>query len=273
MSLPPALRHEHPIAMAHRGSMVLWPENTMTAFQGAVDLGYRYLETDIRRSRDGVLMVFHDARLDRTTDGTGVLNLRSRAELQELDAAYRFERNGGFPHRGAGIRIPTLEELVTTYPEAVFSIDMKEGGLEAPLADFIRDHDLWDRVIIGSFSGRRLRRFRSLVERPVAMAAGPGEMARFLFNTRRGRPSRLVSDSMQVPTTYRGVTVIDRKTVTAAHAAFKQIIVWTVNDAEQMRTLLDLGVDGIITDRPDLLKAVMEERGAGGPWHGGTRRE
>ena len=183
-----------------------------------------------------------------------------------------FERDGEYPFRGRGVHIPTLEELVTTYPDAIFSIDMKENRLEQPLAELIERLDLWDRVIVGSFSGARLKRFRRVVTRPVATSAGPAEMARFLANTRAGRPSQLVADSMQVPITYRGIRVVDRKTVAAAHAAFKQLIVWTINDGHEMRALLDLGVDGIITDRPDILRYVMEERGAGGPWHRGERR-
>lgn len=253
--------------------MLLWPENTMTAFEQAVELGYRYLETDIRISKDGVVMVFHDATLDRTTDGDGKVIQRTRAELAELDAGYRFDRDGAHPYRGMGIGIPTLEELVTAYPEAVFSIDMKENGLERPLAEIVERLDLWERVIVGSFSGARIKRFRRLVGRPVATSAGPAEMARFLANTRAGRPSRLVADTMQVPVTYRGIRVVDRTTVAAAHAAFKQLIVWTINDGNEMRALLELGVDGIITDRPDILRYVMEERGAGGPWHRGERRE
>ena len=259
--------------MAHRGSRLLWPENTMTAFQGAVDLGYRYLETDIRASKDGHLMVFHDATLERTTDRTGKVKLLTRAELELLDAGYRFQRDDDHVYRGKGIGIPTLDELALTYPDAVFSIDMKENGLESTLAETIKRLDLWDRVIIGSFSGGRVKRFRTLVERPVATAAGPLEMARFLANTRAGRPTKLVSDSMQVPVKYGRITVVDRNTVVAAHAAFQKVIVWTVNDGSEMRALLDIGVDGIITDRPDVLRYVMEERQSGGPWNEEMRRE
>ena len=243
----------------------------MTAFQEAVNLGYRYLETDIRASSDGELMVFHDATLDRTTDGSGKVILRTREELQTLDAGYRFQRGEGHAYRGKGVQIPTLDELVLSYPEAIFSIDMKEPGLEAPLAATIKRLDLWDRVVIGSFNGGRLRRFRNLVEQPVAMAAGPSEMVRFLANTRAGRPTRLVSDSMQVPVRYGRITVVDRKTVAAAHAASKQVIVWTINEESEMRTLLEMGVDGIITDRPDILRKVMEDRQSGGPWGKGER--
>ena len=237
-----------------------------------LQLGYRYLETDIRMSVDGVPMVFHDATLERTTNGTGKVKAHTVNQLQGLDAGHQHEIDDAYPFRGQGMGIPTLEELLSTYPDAVFSIDMKEKGTELPLVDVINRLEVWDRVIVGSFSGTRVKRFRKLMDRPVATSAGFAEMVRFLANTRAGRPSEIVADSLQVPVMYGRIRVVDRKTVTAAHAAFKQVIVWTINDGDEMRTLLDLGVDGIITDRPDILRYVMEEREAGGPWHEGARR-
>ena len=259
MAPPPALRHEHPIAMAHRGSMLLWPENTMTAFQGAVDLGCRYLETDIQISRDGVLVTFHDDTLDRTTDGTGPVSDYRLDELQELDAACRFHRNGEHPYRGRGIRVPTLEELVTAYPEAVFSLDLKSDGMEEALVETIRRLDLWERVIVGSFSDARLRRFRSLIDRPVATSAGPAEILRFVTAARLGLASRPIADTYQVPVE-QFITVVSARTVKAARAAGVPLIVWTINERDEMEELLDLGVDGLITDRPDLLRTLIEER-------------
>lgn len=266
MPLPPALRHEHPIAMAHRGSMLLWPENTMTAFQGAVDLGYRYLETDLQISRDGVLVAFHDNTLDRTTDGRGPVSDYLWEELRGMDAGYRFQPagseapDGGFPYRSRGVRIPALEELMTAYPEAVVSLDLKGEGLEEPLVELINRLDLWDRVIVGSFKGGRLKRFRSLAARPVATSAGPGEALRFVTASRLRRLPRLAADALQVPIK-QWITVVSARTVATAHAAGLPLIVWTINDPEEMRCLLDLGVDGLITDRPDLLRALLEERG------------
>ena len=245
--------------MAHRGSMLLWPENTMTAFQKAVDLGYRYLETDLQISRDGVLVTFHDDTLDRTTNGTGPVSDYRLEELRNLDAAYRFRLNGEYPYRGGSIRIPTLKELVTAYPDAVFSLDLKSDGMEEALVETIRRLDLWDRVIVGSFSGTRLRRFRSLVSRPVATSAGPGETLRFVTAARLGRTPRLTADSLQVPVK-QGITIVNARTVRAARAAGASLIVWTINDRGEMERLLDLGVDGLITDRPDLLRTLIEDR-------------
>ena len=259
MTGPPALIHEHPIAMAHRGSMLLWPENTMTAFQEAVDLGYRYLETDLQISRDGVLVTFHDDTIDRTTDGTGLVSDHSLAELQELDAGYRFEIDGDSPYRSRGIRIPTLEELATTYPDQVFSLDLKSDGTEEALVETIRRLDLWDRVIVGSFSDARLRRFRALADRPVAMSAGPRETLRFVTAARLRLPFRPKCDSFQVPVR-QFITIVSARTVEAARGVDVPLIVWTINDQAEMQELLDLGVDGIITDRPDLLRTLLDQR-------------
>ena len=234
MSLPAALGHEHPIAMAHRGSGLLWPENTMVAFQGAIDLGYRYLETDLQITRDGVLVTIHDDTVDRTTDSTGLVSDYSLEELRTLDAGYRFERDGHYPHRGQKVQIPTLEELVTAYPEGVFTLDLKSDGMETALVDLIRRLDLWDRVIVGSFSGSRLRRFRALVDRPVATSAGPSEIVRFLSSARAGLPYRPRADSFQVPVKDRGLTIVNPRTVRAARRLRVPLIVWTINHLAQM---------------------------------------
>lgn len=269
MASPDALRHEYPIAMAHRGSMLLWPENTMTAFQGAVDLGYRYLETDLQISRDGVLVTFHDDTLDRTTNGSGQVSDYELAELKRLDAAHRFAVDGSYPYRGRGIRIPTLEELVTAYPDCIFTLDLKSDGMEEALIELIRGLDIWDRVIVGSFSGARLRRFRRMADRPVAMSAGPAETLRFAASARLGLPHRPTCDSFQVPVR-QGITIVNARTVRAAKSAEVPLIVWTINDRAEMQRLLDLGVDGIITDRPDLLRELLGERARIGE-EGGSR--
>jgi len=239
--------------------MLLWPENTMTAFQEAVDLGYRYLETDLQISRDGVLVTFHDDTLDRATDGTGLVSDYDLEEVEKLDAGYRLHVDGDYPFRSRGVRIPTLEELATSYPDQVFSLDLKSDGMEEALVETIRRLDLWDRVIVGSFSDARLRRFRSLADGPVAMSAGPREILRFVTATRLHLPFRAVADSFQVPVK-QWITIVSARTVRAARSIGVPLIVWTINDRDEMRELLELGVDGIITDRPDLLRELIEER-------------
>lgn len=264
----PFFRHEHPIAMAHRGSRLLWPENTMPAFEGAVQLGYRYLETDLHATNDEVLVCLHDDTLDRTTDGSGKVWAHSWAELQRLDAGFRFAGDGDFPFRGRGVTIPSFEELVTTYPQTMITVDLKQSGIEGLLAEAVARFELWDRIIAGSFRDGRLRRFRHLTGRRVATSSGPQETLRMWLAARRGRGTPIPADALQVPVRYGPLTLVDERTVAAAHAAEKQVHVWTVNEPGEMRRLLDLGVDGLITDRPDLLRDLMLQRGRGGPWHG-----
>ncbi len=262
--MPAVLELEHPLAAAHRGSRILWPENTMVAFQGAIDLGYRFIETDLHLTSDGVLVTFHDDTLDRCTDATGNVEDRSFSELRAVDAGYRFQLDGSHPHRASGVGIPALEEVVTAFPDACFILDLKQPAIEAALAEFLDRHRMEDRVIVGSFRDSRLRRFRQLTNGRVATSSGPVETLRVRARSWIGRPSTSPADAFQVPVR-QGIRIVDRAFVEAAHAAGKQVHVWTVNDRAEMEELLDLGVDGLITDRPDTLREVLMARG-GGPW-------
>jgi glycerophosphoryl diester phosphodiesterase len=253
-----------PVAIAHRGSRLLWPENTMEAFSGAVGLGYRHLETDLRVTRDGVLVCLHDPTVDRTTDGTGPVIDLSFDELSSLDAGYRHMGIEGRVFRDRGIRVPTLEEAVLAFPEASFVVDLKTENLVAPLYDLIQRLRLHDRLIVGSFSDRRLQEFRDASAGLVATSTGATLARSWLVASRVGRGVVGEASALQLPRHSRGLRVIDRKLIAAAHARGLQVHVWTVNSRSEMAELLDLGVDGIITDRPDVLKAVLEERGQWG---------
>jgi glycerophosphoryl diester phosphodiesterase len=250
------LVREQPFAAAHRGSRVLWPENTMPAFQGAHDLGFRVFETDLHATADGVLVTFHDPTLDRTTNATGPVASRTAAELSDVDAGHHFSRDGDHPWRGRGVGVPTLEEVASSFPDVAMILDLKAPGLEELLADLIRRLDLWDRVVVGSFRDARLRRFRTLTEGRVATSSGPTETLAVKARAWARRPATSPADVFQVPTK-AGITVVDAAFVSSAHAAGKHVHVWTVNEAHEMRRLLDLGVDGLITDRPDLLNEVL----------------
>jgi glycerophosphoryl diester phosphodiesterase len=256
--MKPYLTHEYPLRFAHRGSRILWPENTMAAFQGAVDLGYRYLELDVHVSSDGAIVVFHDDRLDRLTDGSGKVWDWTWDELRALDAAYNFDPVGGHPLRGTGIRMPLLEELALTYPEALLNIDLKQRGIEEPVAALIERLGAEDRVLIGSFRDWRIGVFRRLTRGRVAVSAGPREVARAVAACRLHLPIGGSADALQIPR-----RIVSDRFVRTAHAAGKHVHVWTVNEPAQMRSLLEIGVDGIITDRPDLLNEVVF--GAPGP--------
>jgi len=250
----PFLDHSGPvIAFAHRGGAghpdLVGLENTRAAFAHAVALGYTYLETDVHVTRDGVLVAFHDALLERVTDGIGT--------LEELDAAdlVRVRVGGREP-------VPTLGELVSSFPTARFNIDLKSDAAVAALAAFIDDHGLHERILVGSFSGRRLRRFRRLTGGRVATSASPGEVAAYVV-----LPARLLARvvrgpaALQVPHRRGPLVVASPRVVRRAHAAGLHVHVWTVDDPREMRALLDRGVDGLITDRTDLLAGVLRERG------------
>lgn len=229
----------------------------MTAFTGAVGLGIRYLETDLHRTRDGALIAFHDHVLERLTNGVGRVADWRWEDLRHLDAAYWFDPGNDYPRRGKGDGVPLLEEVIAAFPDVCFNLDLKQPGIEADVAQFVARHGLWDRVLIASFHDRRIRRFRRLTGGRVATSAGPVEASAMWAASRAGRRGPSGPDAYQVPATRR----IDRRFVEAAHRTGAQVHVWTVNDSTEMRRLLDLGVDGIVTDRPDLLNEVLAGEG------------
>ena len=253
------------LAFAHRGGAhhpdLVGLENTRAAFAHAVALGYSYLETDVHVTRDGVLVAFHDALLERVTDGAGT--------LEQLDAAdlARVRVGGREP-------VPTLAELVTSFPDARFNLDLKSDAAVAPLAGFVAEQGLQDRVLVGSFSGRRLRRFRRLAGTRVATSASPGEVAAYAVLPSRlaGRVVRRPA-ALQVPHRRGPLVVATAGLVRRAHAAGLQVHVWTVDDADAMRALLDRGVDGLMTDRTDILARVLHERGLWPEQRPGTAEE
>lgn len=257
----PYLSHEHPLRFGHRGSNLLHPQNTMPAFEWALGRGLRYLETDVHATRDGRVVAFHDDRLDDITDGRGRVWERDWDDLRSLDAAYHFDPGHGYPLRGAGVRIPLLEEVLAAFPHCLLNLDLKQEGMENLLAAELTRLDAEDRVLVGSFHDRRLRRFRRASQGRVATSAGPAEVVAAMTAARLGRPLGGAADAYQVPERSGPLRVAGRRFVEAAHAAGKQVHVWVVNDPADMSRLLDLGVDGIVTDRADLLVEVLAERG------------
>lgn len=246
-----------PVALAHRGGALYGPnvglENTLTAFRNAVRLGYTHLETDVHVSRDGHLIAFHDERLDRVTDGHGAL-----AEL-----AWGEIREARFP---SGERVPLLTEVLEALPGARLNVDLKSPGTAGPLWRLIEERGLHDDLCVGSFSQREITEFRRRSKGRVATAASQAGTA--LAALGPGWLSRLVhtpADVFQVPTTAavagRTVTLVTRGFIAAAHALGKQVHVWTVDDRDEMHRLLDLGVDGLVSDRIDVLKEVLDARG------------
>ena len=255
-----AVRPGSVLAMAHRGG-ALHPdlsgaENTMHAFRHAVDLGYRYLETDVHATSDGVLLAFHDAALDRVTDHV-VLVAEHTAEQVALARIAEMHA------------VPTMAELLAAFPDCRFNIDLKSATAVTPLVELLDQSAAHDRVCVGSFSERRLRAFRRLVSRPVATSYGPMGVALSRFAPRALAETVLGGrgDALQVPHRLRGVTVVTERFVERAHAAGRPVHVWTVDEPDQMHYLLDLGVDGLMTDRTDVLRDVLVSRGQ---WMGAT---
>ena len=261
----PFLRGPLPIAFAHRGGSQLWPENTMLSFERAVGLGCRYLETDVNLTKDGVLVTIHDATVDRTTDGSGLVRALPVAELKRLDAGYRFSPDGGrtYPFRGQGATIPTLAEVVDAFRRVFVNIDLKQhdGTMIEAMAAFIEERGLHDRLLIASFADGTIRSFRERTQGRVATAAAAWETRRFWLASRLGltRLVRPAYDALQVPPRMGRLTVTDRRFVSAAHRRGLHVHVWDVDEPMEMRRLLALGVDGIMSDRPDLLLEVQAE--------------
>jgi glycerophosphoryl diester phosphodiesterase len=259
------LDHPTPIAIAHRGGAEELPENTLPAFEAAIELGYSHIETDAHLSSDGVVFSFHDHVLDRITDRSGHLSTVSSAVIAEADAAFHFSPDGRtFPLRGTGIRIPTMEEILTRWPDIFINIDTKSDAVVEPLVELLRRLDAFDRVCIGSFSDDRLRRVRRLSGAAICTSMGPGGITTAWLASRTRRMPRLQADCVQVPVRARHLVVVDQRFIDAAHRAGLQVHVWTIDDAAQMTEVLDLGVDAVMTDRPRLLRDILTKRGQ---WH------
>jgi glycerophosphoryl diester phosphodiesterase len=245
----PYLDHPLPIAFAHRGGASDAPENTIGAFAAAVALGYRYLETDVHVTADGVLVAFHDDKLDRVTDRTGAI---SDLTWDEVRAA-RVD--------GVG-EISRMADLLEAFPDARFNIDPKADASVDPLADLIARTGSIDRVCVGAFSDRRIARLRKALGPRLCTALGPRGVAQLELAT-KGLPSarRLPAACAQVPMSLGKVTLVDAGFIAAAHKRSIQVHVWTIDDPDDMHRLLDLGVDGIMTDRPAVLRDVLMQRG------------
>jgi glycerophosphoryl diester phosphodiesterase len=260
MTLDPD-RWRSPVAIAHRGSRVLWPENTEISFRGAYDLGYRHFETDIHITADEVLVCCHDPTVDRTTNASGRVEQMTADQIQSLDAGYRHATTAGYTYRDDGVSVPTLEWLLTTFPDVSVVVDMKSDGLARPLADLIEDLEAHHRLIVGSFSEIRLAEFRAATAGRVATSVGPAQARKWLVSSRVGRGVGGEASVLQLPVRSRGLRVVDEKLVRAAHRSGLQVHVWTVNRRSEMERLLDMGVDGVITDRVDLARDLLIERG------------
>lgn len=251
-----------PLVIAHQGGDGVWPGETMLAYQNAVDLGVDVLEMDIHITKDGELILMHDETVDRTTDGTGEIESMTLTDLKKLDAAYDWSPDEGktFPYRGQGIQVATLEEIFQAFPEMRMTIEIKKtnSSMAKPFCDLIREYNMQDKVLVASFHDERLKEFRA--ECPeVATSSAKNETTVFVLLTKAflGGFYSPIFYSLQVPEESGGITVMTPAFVRAAHARNLAVEPWTINDEETMRKFIEWGVDGIITDRPDILMEVL----------------
>jgi glycerophosphoryl diester phosphodiesterase len=240
-----------PLAMAHRGGAIEHLENSMPAFEACVAMGYRYLETDVRVTADGVPVVFHDATLDRVTDRTGRVDQLSWSEL----AGARI---------GGREPILRLEELLGAWPDVRFNLDIKAAGVVAPLARTVRRLGVEDRICLGSFSDARVAAARRVFGPEVCTSLGPRGVAALRLSSYSPRAAGLVripAAQLEGHLRAAGRALVDERFIAAAHARGLQVHVWTVDTEAEATALLDLGVDGVMTDRPAMLRDLLQRRG------------
>lgn len=262
MLQPRAVLAGAPLLIAHRGGAGLKPENTLAAFLDADALWKAdMIELDVHATADGRCVVIHDPTVDRTTNGSGAVAAMTLAEIQSLDAAYHFSPDGGttFPLRGAGIRIPTIEEVFAALPNMRFTVESKTAAAQLPLFRAIAEYRATERVIA---AGER-NAYRTLFRTYRGAISASLEQALPFYVLHRARLASLWwlrADVVQMPEYYRGRRMLSQRLVRDLHARAVQVHIWTVNEVADMHRLLDWGVDGLISDYPDRLARVLHER-------------
>jgi glycerophosphoryl diester phosphodiesterase len=254
-----------PRVFGHRGAAGLAPENTLPSFALSVALGAAYIELDVHSSRDGKVIVIHDSTLERTTNGTGAVVAHRYEELTALDAGYWFTTDGqSFPYRGQRIGLPTLDAVLTRHTTQRFNIEIKQDQpaiVEAVVAIIERTGTL-DRVLLAAEHAPIMAMIRSVVGDRVVTGMSALEVVEFMDRFQRDDWAgyRPPGRALQIPPRFGDVELVTTDTITAAHRCGLEVHVWTVNDADEISRLLDLGVDGIMSDLPGLVAAAVAER-------------
>jgi glycerophosphoryl diester phosphodiesterase len=258
-----AAQQKQPLVFAHQGGEGIRPSNTMVAFDHTVALGADVLDADMHITKDGVLVLMHDETVDRTTNGKGYIRDMTFAEIQQLDAAYRFSTDGGqtFPYRGQGITVPALEELFKKYPSMRFGIEIKQTPPEVavPFCALIRQYNMQEKVLVSSFRKANMDAFRR--ECPEVATSAVEDEVRMLFFAHLVGLHGLVTpayQSLQIPERGGGFQLLTPQFIAAAHSRGLQVQPWTINDEADLRRILALGVDGINTDYPDRLLGMRD---------------
>ena len=234
------------LAFAHRGGNEFAPENSFRAFKSAVDIGYKYLETDVHLTKDGFLIAFHDDTLDRVTDKSGLIRDLTLSEIKKAKIAGTDE-------------IPLLSELLNSFTDCFFNIDCKVDETVQPLINLINNKDLINRVCIGSFSQKRINFIRKSLGKEVKTSMGPAEviLSKFLSYTSLGYNFK--SSYTSIPIRRYGINLLDERNINYLKSNNQKVIAWTINDEDQMKMLINIGIDGIMTDNLTLLKKVLIE--------------
>ncbi len=252
-----------PLVFAHRGGGGLYPENTLEAFRYSAQMGVDVLELDVHSTSDGVLVVMHDADVARTTDGSGRVSQMTLSEVKKLDAGYHFTPDDGatFPFRGRGITIPTLQEIFDALPDKAFNIEPKqaEPSVTSPLCEMLRARKMTDKTIVGSFRQQAIDEFRAACPE-VATAATPSEVRDFiaLYKVGLGESYSPPMQVLQIPDRLGALEIVSRDFIETARKLNLKVHVWTINDTADMQRLVEMKVDGIMTDYPDRLLKLLD---------------
>lgn len=251
-----------PLVFAHRGGGGLFPENTLEAFKYSAQMGVDVLELDVHSTADGALVVMHDSKIDRTTNGSGRVSELTLAELKNLDAGYHFTPDGGktFPFRGKGIRVPTLQEIFDSFPDQTFNVEPKqaEPSVTKPLCEMIRARKMTEKVIVGSFRQTAIDEFRAQCTE-VATAATPSEVRDFLalYKVGLGESYSPPMQVLQIPERLGSLQIVSKDFIETARKLNLKVHVWTINETDDMQRLIEMKVDGIMTDYPDRLLNLL----------------
>ncbi|GJM43027.1 MAG: glycerophosphoryl diester phosphodiesterase [Ardenticatenaceae bacterium] len=256
------------MVIAHQGGEWLRPSNTLVAFDHAVELGVDVLEMDIHQTKDGVIILMHDDTVDRTTDGSGAINEMSYAEIRALDAGHYWTDDDGatYPYRGLGIQVPTLEEIFQNYPEMRMNIEIKQEtpSMVRPFCTLIHDYNMEEKILVATFHQATVEEFREVCPGVITSMVEPEIQLFFGLNTVfLGALFQAPGTAFQVPRTSSlpiigKVDVLTERFIRVANSHNIQVHAWTINDPAEMERLIGLGVNGIITDRPDLLLEITQ---------------
>lgn len=252
------------LVIPHAGGDGLFPENTLFAYEQSMAMGADVVDIDVRLAADGVLVAFHDSTVDRTTDGSGPMNALTSTELGELDAGWGFERDGDFPFRGSGITVPTVEEILRAFPDSPVTLDLKDAGPPPvqPVCDLLRRLDRTHDVYVGTETNDQTGVFRSTC--PEVSTSGTREERQARRDALdAGAPTAPVAQLVSQPSFVGrdGQSSLTAEYLAFAHASGTAVLTWVVDDVDDLGTLINLGVDGIYTRRPDVMLDLLRKMG------------